>query len=61
MSYRADKQVIDTHTQRPTDRYTDAGDDSTRRLILALGKIELRLEKWTQQGFSLPSVSVISM
>ena len=32
MSYRADKQVIDTHT------HTDAGDDNTRRPKLALGK-----------------------
>ena len=34
MSYRADKQVIDTHT----DRYTDRGDDNTRRPELASGK-----------------------
>ena len=34
MSYRADKQVIDTHT----DRYTDRGDDNTRRPKLASGK-----------------------
>ena len=33
MSYRADKQVIDTHT----DRYTDTGDDNTRRPKLASG------------------------
>ena len=26
MSYRADKQVIDTHTD--TDRHTDMGDDN---------------------------------
>ena len=36
MSYRADKQVIDTHTH--TDRYTDRGDDNTRRPKLATGK-----------------------
>ena len=35
MSYRADKQVIDTHTH--TDRYTDRGDDNTRRPKLASG------------------------
>ena len=29
MSYAVDKQVIDTHMD--TDRYTDAGDDNTRR------------------------------
>ena len=34
MSYHADKQVIDTHTHR----YTDMGDDNTRRPKLALGK-----------------------
>ena len=33
MSYRADKQVIDTHT----DRYTDGGDDNTQRPKLASG------------------------
>ena len=38
MSYRADKQVIDTHTHRHTDRHTDAGDDNTRRPKLASGK-----------------------
>ena len=38
MSYRADKQVIDTHTHRHTDSYTDAGDDNTRRPKLASGK-----------------------
>ena len=38
MSYRADKQVIDTHTQ---DRYTDTGDDNTQRPKLASGKISL--------------------
>ena len=36
MSYRADMQVIDAHTQ--TGRYTDMGDDKTRRPILASGK-----------------------
>ena len=36
MSYRADKQMIDTHTH--TDRYTDRGDDNTRRPKLASGK-----------------------
>ena len=36
MSYRADKQVIDTHTH--TDRYTDRGDDNTRRPKLTSGK-----------------------
>ena len=36
MSYRADKQVIDTHTH--TDRYKDRGDDNTRRPKLASGK-----------------------
>ena len=35
MSYRADKQVIDTQTH--TDRYTDRGDDNTRRPKLAPG------------------------
>ena len=34
MSYGADKQVIDTHT----DRYTDRGDDNTLRPKLASGK-----------------------
>ena len=34
MSYRADKQVIDTQT----DGDTDAGNDNTRRPKLALGK-----------------------
>ena len=38
MSYRADKQVIDTHTDTHTDRYTDRGDDNTRRPKLASGK-----------------------
>ena len=38
MSYRADKQVIDTHTDTHTDRYTDRGDDNTRGLKLASGK-----------------------
>ena len=36
MSYRADKQVIDTHTH--TDRHTDRGDGNTRRPKLASGK-----------------------
>ena len=36
MSYRADKQVIDTHTHTLT--YTDRGDDNTRRPKLASGK-----------------------
>ena len=42
MSYRADKQVIDTHTQTHghTDRHTDAGDENTRRPKLASGKNE---------------------
>ena len=40
MSYRADKQVIDTHT----DRYTDRGDDNTRRPKLASGKNKLEGE-----------------
>ena len=37
MSYRADKQVIDTHTHM--DRHTDTGDDNidTRRPKLASG------------------------
>ena len=34
MSYRADKQVIDTQT----DGHTDAGNDNTRRPKLASGK-----------------------
>ena len=38
MSYRADKQVIDTHTDTRTHRHTDAGGDNTRRPKLALGK-----------------------
>ena len=38
MSYRADKQVIDTHTDTHTDRYTDRGDDNTRSPKLASGK-----------------------
>ena len=38
MSYRADKQVIDTHTHTHTDRHTDRGDDNTRRPKLASGK-----------------------
>ena len=42
MSYRADKQVIDTHTH--TDRYTDRGDDNTRRPKLASGKNRLFLK-----------------
>ena len=37
MSYRADKQVIDTHTDTHTDRYTDRDDDNTRRPKLASG------------------------
>ena len=37
MSYRADKQVIDTHTHGHTDRHTDEGDDNTRRPKLASG------------------------
>ena len=37
MSYRADKQVIDTHTHGHTDRHTDAGDDNTQRPKLASG------------------------
>ena len=36
MSYRADKQVIDTHIQ--VDRHTDMGNDNTWRPKLALGK-----------------------
>ena len=47
MSYRADKQVIDTHTH--TDRYTDRGDDNTRRPKLASGKNCLdRISSWNQ-------------
>ena len=42
MSYRADKQVIDTHTDTHTDRYTDRGNDNTRRPKLASGKKRLR-------------------
>ena len=40
MIYRADKHVIDTHTQTQghTDRHTDAGDDNTRGAKLASGK-----------------------
>ena len=44
MSYRADKQVIDTHTY--TDRYTDTGDDNTRRPKLASGKNSLNHKHW---------------
>ena len=44
MSYRADKQVIDTHT----DRYTDMGDDNTRRTKLASGK-KLVTTFWTSE------------
>ena len=33
MSYRADKQMIDTHT----DRYTDMGGDNTQRPVLKIG------------------------
>ena len=48
MSYRADKQVIDTHTDTHTDRYTDRGDDNTRRPKLASGKnIFNSTETWT--------------
>ena len=36
MSYCADKQVIDTHTD--TDRYTEMGDDNTWRPKLASGE-----------------------
>ena len=44
MSYRADKQVIDTHTDTHTDRYTDTDryDDNTRRPKLASGKKTLK-------------------
>ena len=41
MSYRADKQVIDTHTHGHTDRHTEAGDDNTHRPKLASGKKSL--------------------
>ena len=44
MIYRADKEVIDTYTHRHTDRYTDTGDDNTRRPKLASGKNELGLQ-----------------
>ena len=44
MSYRADKQVIDTHTDTHTDRYTDRGDDNTRRPKLASGKKRLTFQ-----------------
>ena len=37
MSYRADKQVIDTQT----DGHTDAGNDNTRRPKLASGKTSI--------------------
>ena len=37
MSYRVDKQVIDTHTDTHTERYTDRGDDNTQRPKLASG------------------------
>ena len=43
MSYRADKQVIDTHTH--TDKYTGAGDDNTRRPKLASGKKWLYIKR----------------
>ena len=42
MSYRANKQVIDTHTHGHTDRHTDAGDDNTRRPKLPSGKNDNR-------------------
>ena len=35
MSYRADKQVIDTHT----DRYAHMGDDNTRRPKLLINQV----------------------
>ena len=41
MNYRADKQVIDTHTL--TDRHTDAGDDNIRAPKLASGKNYVQL------------------
>ena len=44
MSYRADKQVIDTYTH--TDGHTDIGDDNTRRPKLASGKNHLGLLHW---------------
>ena len=60
MSYRADKQVIDTHTHihTHTDRYTDRGDDNTRRPKLASGKkrhMKYRVETIVlfHNGFSL--------
>ena len=44
MSYRAHKQVIDTHTHM--DRYTDTGDGNTRRTKLASGKNWITPIKW---------------
>ena len=43
MSYREDKQVIDTHTHGHTDRHSDAGYDNTRRPKLASGKKQIFL------------------
>ena len=43
MSYRADKQVIATHTH--TDRHTDVGDDDTRRPNLASCKNKTKQNK----------------
>ena len=38
MSYRADKLVLDGHTDTRTDTHTHAGNDTTRRPKLASGK-----------------------
>ena len=38
MRYRADKQVIDKHTETDTRTHTDAGNDNTRKSKIASGK-----------------------
>ena len=45
MSYRVDKQVIDTHMDTRTHRHTDTGNDNTRRPKLASGKKQEKLEQ----------------
>ena len=58
MSYRADKQVIDTHTHGHMDRHTDAGDDNTRRPKLASGKNCLRMRRECfplHRGLAIPT------
>ena len=60
MSYRADKQVIDTHTHRHTDRHTDAGDDNTRRPKLASGKNSSKSQDVLINSSSLDKMAAIS-